>query len=92
MRPPATPGPATSSGERMPPSATEIFHEGIRILGLKIVEKGKFRKDVFGTDRNVHRRKLDQHIVLPIELGHFIRCGLFQQFVREVDLIPGQDL
>lgn len=33
----------------MPTSSTEIFHEGIRILGLKIVEGGKFRKDVFNT-------------------------------------------
>lgn len=29
--------------------ATEIFHEGIRILGLKIVEGGVFRQDVFKT-------------------------------------------
>jgi N-methylhydantoinase B len=29
--------------------ATEIFHEGIRIIGLKIVEKGEFREDVFKT-------------------------------------------
>ncbi|MBC8274661.1 MAG: hydantoinase B/oxoprolinase family protein [Chloroflexi bacterium] len=29
--------------------ATEIYHEGIRIAGLKIVERGKFRKDVFKT-------------------------------------------
>ena len=28
-------------------SATEIFHEGIRILGLKVVEKEEFRGDVF---------------------------------------------
>jgi N-methylhydantoinase B len=27
--------------------ATEIFHEGIRILGLKVVERGHFREDVF---------------------------------------------
>ncbi|HWP29582.1 MAG TPA: hydantoinase B/oxoprolinase family protein [Chloroflexota bacterium] len=27
--------------------ATEIFHEGIRILGLKVVERGQFREDVF---------------------------------------------
>jgi N-methylhydantoinase B len=33
----------------MPSSSTEIFHEGIRILGLKVVEKGRFRKDVFHT-------------------------------------------
>lgn len=29
--------------------ATEVFHEGIRILGLKIVEKGQQREDVFAT-------------------------------------------
>ncbi|MFQ5849379.1 MAG: hydantoinase B/oxoprolinase family protein [Candidatus Binatia bacterium] len=29
--------------------ATEIYHEGIRILGLKVVERGEFRKDVFTT-------------------------------------------
>ena len=29
--------------------ATEIFHEGVRILGLKIVERGLFREDVFKT-------------------------------------------
>ena len=30
-------------------AATEIFHEGIRLLGLKIVEAGIFRQDVFKT-------------------------------------------
>ena len=30
-------------------ASTEIFHEGIRILGLKIIEGGQFRKDVFKT-------------------------------------------
>src|SRR6516165_1207109 len=30
-------------------AATEIFHEGIRVLGLKIVERGEFREDVFQT-------------------------------------------
>ncbi|MEX2548013.1 MAG: hydantoinase B/oxoprolinase family protein [Chloroflexota bacterium] len=29
--------------------ATEIYHEGIRILGLKIVDRGIFRQDVFRT-------------------------------------------
>jgi len=33
----------------MPSSATEIFQEGIRILGLKVVEKGQFRNEVFNT-------------------------------------------
>jgi N-methylhydantoinase B len=30
-------------------AATEIYHEGIRLLGLKIVEGGRFRQDVFKT-------------------------------------------
>lgn len=30
-------------------AATEIYHEGIRILGLKVVEAGTFREDVFRT-------------------------------------------
>ena len=29
--------------------ALEIFHEGIRILGVKVVERGEFREDVFRT-------------------------------------------
>jgi len=30
-------------------AAYEIYHEGIRILGLKVVERGEFREDVFRT-------------------------------------------
>jgi N-methylhydantoinase B len=30
-------------------AATEIFHEGVRIRGLKLVEGGRFRNDVFQT-------------------------------------------
>ncbi len=40
--------------------ATEIFHEGIRILGLKIVEGGKFRPDVF---RSIADQVRDPHLV-----------------------------
>jgi N-methylhydantoinase B len=29
--------------------ATEIYHEGIRVLGVKVVERGEFRDDVFKT-------------------------------------------
>ena len=38
---------ATDVGGLLRGSATEIFHEGIRILGLKVVEKEEFRGDVF---------------------------------------------
>ena len=30
-------------------AALEIYHEGIRILGVKVVERGEFREDVFRT-------------------------------------------
>jgi len=41
-------------------AATEIFHEGIRILGLKIVEGGKFRPDVFNS---IVQQVRDPHLV-----------------------------
>jgi len=44
----------------MPAKATEIFHEGVRILGLKIIEKGKFRPDVF---RTIVEQTRDPHLV-----------------------------
>lgn len=44
----------------MPAKATEIFQEGIRILGLKIVERGKFRPDVFKT---IVQQTRDPHLV-----------------------------
>jgi N-methylhydantoinase B len=31
----------------MPPSATEVFHEGLRLPGLKIVERGEEQMDVY---------------------------------------------
>ena len=37
------------TGGVMRGAATEIFHEGLRILGLKIVEAGQFRNDVCRT-------------------------------------------
>ena len=37
------------TGGIMRGGATEIYHEGIRILGLKIVEKGEYRNDVSKT-------------------------------------------
>jgi len=41
-------------------AATEIYHEGIRILGLKIVDGGQFREDVF---RTVVEQCRDPHYV-----------------------------
>lgn len=41
-------------------AATEIYHEGIRILGLKIVDRGEFREDVF---RTITEQCRDPHYV-----------------------------
>ncbi len=41
-------------------AATEIFHEGIRFQGIKVVEAGKFRKDVF---RNIVQQVRDPDYV-----------------------------
>jgi N-methylhydantoinase B len=41
-------------------AATEIYHEGIRILGLKVVERGEFREDVF---RSLTEQCRDQQYV-----------------------------
>jgi len=37
------------------PRATEVWHEGIRLRGIKIVERGKNRKDVWDTITNMTR-------------------------------------
>jgi N-methylhydantoinase B len=41
-------------------SATEAYHEGIKILGLKIVEGGKFRPEVY---RTIVDQTRDPHLV-----------------------------
>ena len=38
------------------PGATEICHEGLRIPGLKLVERGRIRQDVFDTLINMTRQ------------------------------------
>lgn len=35
------------TGGQLRGGATEIFHEGIRYLGVKIIERGEFREDVY---------------------------------------------
>lgn len=50
------------------PGATEIFHEGIRIPGLKIVERGKLRRDVFDTITHMTRQ--------PEAVGLDIKCEI----------------
>lgn len=50
------------------PGATEVYHEGLRIPGIKIVERGKLRRDVFETILNMTRQ--------PEMVGLDLRCEI----------------
>ncbi len=66
----------------MPPRATEIFQEGIRILGLKVVEKGKFRPDVYNT---IVQQVRDPHLVGLDLKAKIAACNTCAQ--RYLDLV-----
>lgn len=59
-------GAMSAGGES--PEAKEICQEGIRIPGIKLVERGKLRKDVFNTIINMTRR--------PAMVALDLRCQL----------------
>lgn len=50
------------------PEATEIFQEGIRIPGIKLVERGKLRRDVFDTITHMTRQ--------PEAVGLDLKCEI----------------
>ncbi len=50
------------------PGATEICHEGLRIPGIKLVERGRLRKDVFNTIINMTRQ--------PVMVGLDLKCEI----------------
>jgi N-methylhydantoinase B len=50
------------------PDATEIFQEGIRIPGIKLVERGKLRTDVFDTITHMTRQ--------PDAVGLDLKCEI----------------
>jgi N-methylhydantoinase B len=50
------------------PGATEIFHEGLRIPGLKLIERGNLRRDVFDTLINMTRQ--------PVMVGLDLKCEI----------------
>jgi N-methylhydantoinase B len=50
------------------PGATEIFHEGLRLPGIKLVERGKLRKDLFDTITNMTRQ--------PVMVGLDLKCEI----------------
>ena len=50
------------------PGATEIFHEGLRIPGIKLIERGNLRRDVFDTLINMTRQ--------PVMVGLDLKCEI----------------
>jgi N-methylhydantoinase B len=50
------------------PGATEIFHEGIRIAGIKLIEGGRFRQDLFDMIINMTRQ--------PTMVGLDLKCEI----------------
>jgi len=60
------------------PEATEIFQEGIRIPGIKLVERGKLRKDVFETITHMTRQ--------PEAVGLDLKCEIAANNVAKARL------
>ena len=50
------------------PGATEIFHEGLRIPGIKLIDRGNLRRDVFDTLINMTRQ--------PVMVGLDLKCEI----------------
>ncbi len=50
------------------PGATEVFHEGVRIPGIKLIERGRLRRDVFDAITNMTRQ--------PAMVGLDLKCEI----------------
>jgi N-methylhydantoinase B len=50
------------------PGATEICHEGVRIAGIKLIDRGTLRKDVFDAITNMTRQ--------PVMVGLDLKCEI----------------
>lgn len=79
------------------PAATEICHEGIRIPGIKLVERGELRKDLFDAFINMTRQ--------PVMVGLDLKCeiaannvaksrmhALYEQFGPELVAAVSQEM
>jgi N-methylhydantoinase B len=79
------------------PDATEICHEGIRIPGIKLVERGALRKDLFDAFINMTRQ--------PVMVGLDLKCeiaannvaksrmqALYEQFGPELVAAVSQEM
>ena len=60
------------------PDATEIFQEGFRIPGIKLVERGKLRRDVFDTITHMTRQ--------PDAVGLDLKCEIAANNVAKARL------
>ena len=60
------------------PDATEIFHEGLRVPGIKLVERGALRQDVFDTLTNMTRQ--------PGMVGLDLKCEIAANNVAKARL------
>ena len=79
------------------PGATEICHEGIRIPGIKLVDRGELRKDLFDAFINMTRQ--------PVMVGLDLKCELaannvaksrmqtlYEQFGPELVTVVSQEM
>ncbi|MGH7833149.1 MAG: hydantoinase B/oxoprolinase family protein [Candidatus Binatia bacterium] len=57
------------------PGATEIFHEGLRIPGVKLVEGSRLRRDLFDTIINMTRQ--------PVMVGLDLKCEMAANHVAK---------
>ena len=60
------------------PGATEIFHEGVRIPGIKLVERGRLRRDVFDMILNMTRQ--------PVMVGLDLKCEIAANNVAKMQM------
>jgi N-methylhydantoinase B len=60
------------------PDATEVFQEGIRFPGIKLVERGKIRRDVFDAFRHMTRQ--------PDAVGLDLKCEIAANNVAKARL------
>jgi N-methylhydantoinase B len=60
------------------PGATEIFHEGVRVPGVKLVDRGVLQQDVFNLIINMTRQ--------PTMVGLDLKCELAANNVAKVRL------
>ena len=72
------------------PEAREICHEGVRVPGIKLVDRGELRKDVFDTLINMTRRPDMVALDINCQLaGHSVARSRMQELYRSygIDLM-----